>query len=104
MEIGLPDEHGRVQIFNIHTTPMREHNYIDSRVNIPELAHLSKNYSGAEIEGVVKSAASYALNRQLDVKKITNPDPTKIKVTQDDFLRALSEVCFIDCSLHSSDN
>jgi vesicle-fusing ATPase len=92
MEIGLPDEAGRVQIFNIHTTPMRLHNYIDPGVDIKELAVLSKNYSGAEIEGLVKSAASFALNRQVDAKKLEHPDPTKIKVTREDFLRALNEV------------
>jgi len=92
MEIGLPDEAGRVQIFNIHTTPMRLHNYMDSTVNVKELAVLAKNYSGAEIEGLVKSAASFALNRQVDAKKLEHPDPTKIKVTRDDFLRALNEV------------
>jgi len=92
MEIGLPDEAGRVQIFNIHTTPMKLHNYMDPTVDVKELAAMSKNYSGAEIEGVVKSAASFALNRQVDAKKIDKPDPTKIKVTRDDFLRALNEV------------
>lgn len=30
---------------------MRESNYLDGSVSIPELAALTKNYSGAEIEG-----------------------------------------------------
>eukprot|EP01126_Amoeba_proteus_P006553 TRINITY_DN1228_c0_g1_i2.p1 TRINITY_DN1228_c0_g1~~TRINITY_DN1228_c0_g1_i2.p1 ORF type:complete len:380 (+),score=74.75 TRINITY_DN1228_c0_g1_i2:1202-2341(+) len=92
MEIGLPDLSGRIQIFNIHTTSMRKNGYMDTQVDIKELALLSKNYSGAEIEGVVRSAASFALNRQIDVKSITHPDPTKIRVMKDDFTRALGEV------------
>jgi vesicle-fusing ATPase len=51
MEIGLPDEHGRIQIFNIHTTSMRSNNYLDPTVRVEELAAQTKNFSGAEIEG-----------------------------------------------------
>ena len=53
----------------------------------------TKNYSGAELEGVVKSAVSYALNRQLSLDDLTKTvDEESIKVTMDDFLNALSEV------------
>lgn len=53
----------------------------------------TKNYSGAEIEGVVKSAVSFALNRQLSLDDLTKPvDEESIKVTMDDFLNALQEI------------
>ena len=53
----------------------------------------TKNYSGAELEGVVKSAVSYALNRQLSLDDLTKSvDEESIKVTMDDFLNALHEV------------
>jgi len=53
----------------------------------------TKNYSGAELEGVVKSAVSYALNRQLSLDDLTKPvEEENIKVTMDDFLNALHEV------------
>ena len=53
----------------------------------------TKNYSGAELEGVVKSAVSYALNRQLSLDDLTKTvDEESIKVTMDDFLNALHEV------------
>ncbi|KAF4738537.1 hypothetical protein FOZ62_012745, partial [Perkinsus olseni] len=58
VEIGLPDEEGRNEIFNIHTKQMREHGYLGSDVSIPHLANVTQNYSGAEIAGVVRSAAS----------------------------------------------
>lgn len=51
MEISLPDESGRVQIFRIHTTKMRDNNYMADDVSLEELAASTKNYSGAEIEG-----------------------------------------------------
>lgn len=53
----------------------------------------TKNYSGAELEGVVKSAVSFALNRQLSLDDLTKPvDEESIKVTMDDFMHALVEV------------
>lgn len=53
----------------------------------------TKNYSGAELEGVVKSAVSFALNRQLSMDDLTKPvDEESIKVTMDDFLHALHEI------------
>ncbi|KAG6520690.1 hypothetical protein ZIOFF_017750 [Zingiber officinale] len=53
----------------------------------------TKNYSGAELEGVVRSAISYALNRQISFDDLTKPlDEESIKVTMDDFLNALHEV------------
>lgn len=67
MEIGLPDEHGRVQILNIHTETMRNHKKLADDVDISELASLTKNFSGAEIEGLVRAAQSTAMNRLIKV-------------------------------------
>jgi vesicle-fusing ATPase len=55
MEISLPDESGRAQILKIHTSKMRDNNVMDRDVDTVELAHLTKNFSGAEIGGLVKS-------------------------------------------------
>jgi len=86
VEIGLPDENGRIQILNIHTAKMKSANLLDDAVSLEEIASLTKNFSGAEIEGLVKSATSFALNRQIDPNNIKKPDPTKIKVLKEDFL------------------
>jgi len=54
---------------------------------------MTKNFSGAEIEGLVKSASSFALNRQIDPKNLTKPiDPDKVKITRGDFMCSLAEV------------
>lgn len=46
-----------------------------------ELARMTKNYSGAEIEGLVKSAASYAFERGIDVNNLDKaPDPKDLVV------------------------
>ncbi|CAL5405843.1 vesicle-fusing ATPase-like isoform X1 [Camellia sinensis] len=93
VEISLPDEPGRLQILQIHTNKMKENSFLAPDVNLQELAARTKNYSGAELEGVVKSAVSYALNRQLNMDDLTKPvDEESIKVTMEDFLNAVSEV------------
>lgn len=66
---GLPDEKGRVQILNIHTNKMRSFNLLASDVNVNELAVETKNYSGAELEGLVRAAQSTAMNRHIKVRE-----------------------------------
>ncbi|KAL8131483.1 hypothetical protein AgCh_007427 [Apium graveolens] len=91
--ISLPDENGRLQIIQIHTNKMKESSFLAPDVDLQELAARSKNYSGAELEGVVKSAVSFALNRQLNLEDLSKPvDEENIKVTMDDFLNALHEI------------
>ncbi|XP_008792269.1 vesicle-fusing ATPase-like [Phoenix dactylifera] len=93
VEINLPDENGRLQILQIHTNKMKENSFLAADVNLQELAARTKNYSGAELEGVVKSAVSFALNRQISMDDLTKPlDEESIKVTMDDFLHALQEI------------
>ncbi|KAJ5494084.1 ATPase AAA-type core [Penicillium fimorum] len=94
MEISLPDEHGRSQILNIHTEKMRTNNVMDKDVDLAELAHLTKNFSGAEIAGLVKSASSFAFSRHVKVGTMAsiNDDVVDMKVNRADFLQSLDEV------------
>lgn len=93
VEISLPDEEGRQQILRIHTAKMRENNMLGDDVRIESLATQTQNYSGAELEGVCKSAASYALNRHVDYQDVRKKvDMSGMKVTMDDFQKALVEV------------
>lgn len=71
MEISLPDERGREQIFEIHTRKMRKNGLIDSSVNIGELAAMTKNFTGAEIESVCKNAISIALYKGVDISSLS---------------------------------
>lgn len=94
MEISLPDEHGRAQILKIHTQKMRDNNVMDRDVDLVELAHQTKNFSGAEIGGLVKSATSFAFNRHVKVGTMAgvNEDVVNMKVNYNDFQNALEEV------------
>ena len=56
-----------MQILNIHTSKLRDNKKLAPDVNIDELAELSKNFSGAEIEGLVRASTSTAMNRLIKV-------------------------------------
>lgn len=92
MEIGLPDLKGRVQILRIHTKKMKENKFLDDDVDLEYLATKTKNFSGAEIEGLVKSASSFALIRQVDVNNLSKIDASQVKLSMVDFENALQEV------------
>jgi hypothetical protein len=49
---------------------MSENSFLSRDVDLDELSMLTKNFSGAEIEGLVKGAAAFALNRQVDVNDL----------------------------------
>ena len=51
---------------------MRDNDILDSDVSLDELANLTKNYSGAELSGVVKAASSYAFSRHTKVSNKKN--------------------------------
>ncbi|KAJ2730335.1 transport between ER and Golgi ATPase protein [Coemansia sp. BCRC 34962] len=94
IEVGLPDESGRLQIIKIHTAKIRENKIIADDVDLAELAALTKNYSGAEIAGLVKSASSFAFNRHIKVDSVAEltQDISDMKILREDFLSALEEV------------
>jgi vesicle-fusing ATPase len=94
MEISLPDEDGRRQILKIHTTKMRDNGKMASDVDLQELAHLTRNFSGAEIQGLVKSASSFALQRHIKGGTVAalSDDVVDMKIRMADFMGALNEV------------
>ena len=73
---------------------MRNHHLLEDDVDVKELASLTKNFSGAEIAGLVKSASSFAFNRHIKIGTSAQvaPDYDNMKVSRDDFLHALEEV------------
>lgn len=92
MEISLPNEEGRLQILNIHLEKMKKFKKLSSDVDLKELASLTKNFSGAEIEGLVRAAQSTAMNKLVKATSKVELDPQafeKLLVTRQDFLHAL---------------
>lgn len=93
MEIGLPDEKGRVQILQIHTARMRQNDLLSADVDVKELAVETKNYSGAELEGLVRAAQSTAMNRHIKASatvEVNLETAEKLQVSRSDFLGSLN--------------
>ena len=65
--VGLPSQKGRLEILRIHTAHMQERGKLGSDVDLEYLASKTRNFSGAEIEGLVRSAQSTAMNRLIQV-------------------------------------
>uniref|UniRef100_A0A8C3GCC5 Vesicle-fusing ATPase n=1 Tax=Cyclopterus lumpus TaxID=8103 RepID=A0A8C3GCC5_CYCLU len=93
MEIGLPDERGRIQILHIHTAKMRQYELLTADVDIKELAAETKNYSGAELEGLVRAAQSTAMNRHIKASntvEVNIETAEKLQVSRLDFMGSLN--------------
>jgi len=54
---------------------MRANGVMDQDVDLEELAVNTKNFSGAEIGGLIKSATSFAFNRHVKV-------PSELKISE----------------------
>jgi len=68
LEISLPDASGRRDILRIHTRAMRANGALDIGASdfidsLDELPARTEHFSGAELAGLVRSAASFALGR-----------------------------------------
>ena len=61
LEISLPNEKGRHDIFIVHTGDMRKNKLLAPDVDLEQLAKDTPNYTGAEIAGIVRSAISFAM-------------------------------------------
>ncbi|CAL44963.1 Vesicle-fusing ATPase [Caenorhabditis elegans] len=92
MEVSLPDETGRLQILKIHTARMREYNKMDPNVDLEDISKRTKNFSGAELEGLVRAAQSSAMNRLVKAGGKAQADPDaieKLAINSGDFDYAL---------------
>lgn len=93
IELNLPDEKSRTEIFEIHTRKMP----LENTVSISELANRTQNFSGADISSVCKEASHFALRRylpQIDLEaEFIDPELLEqIKITPKDFKLALEKV------------
>jgi vesicle-fusing ATPase len=92
IEIGLPDEDGRKEILSIHTSKMHEKGYMADDVDINMLATKCKNFTGAELESIVKTSVSYALAREMDPSNLSNIKNIQPIVTKSDFEKSIMEI------------
>lgn len=92
IEIGVPDRHERIEIFQIHTRGMP----LSDDVKIEYISDRTHGFVGADISALAKEAAMKALRRYLPQIKLEEAVPLEIlesmRVTGSDFEDALKEV------------
>eukprot|EP01130_Rhizamoeba_saxonica_P018588 TRINITY_DN9362_c0_g1_i1.p1 TRINITY_DN9362_c0_g1~~TRINITY_DN9362_c0_g1_i1.p1 ORF type:complete len:708 (+),score=176.42 TRINITY_DN9362_c0_g1_i1:55-2178(+) len=93
LEIGLPDERGRYEILLIHTSQLRKFHRLEADVDLEDIAKITKNFTGAEIQGLVSIAVANAIDRQIDHSSENREvDEDSILVSWNDFRRAMTEL------------
>ncbi len=92
IEIGVPDYKGRKEILQIHSRGIP----LEQDVDIDYLASKTHGFVGADLSALAKEAAMRALRRylpQIDMdKEVPLELLQKMKVTQEDFMNAFSEI------------
>ncbi|MHA2393578.1 MAG: CDC48 family AAA ATPase [Promethearchaeota archaeon] len=93
IEIKVPNEKGRLEVFQIHTRNMP----LDKKISLKEFAQITHGFVGADISAVSREAAMAALRRYLPKIDLESEfiDPElleQIEVTKNDFGEALKEV------------
>jgi transitional endoplasmic reticulum ATPase len=93
IEIGIPDEKGRLDILSIHTRGMP----LTDDVKLESIARITHGFVGADLEALSKEAAMRSLRRilpEIDLQQAKIPVEVlnKIKVTKQDFDEALKDV------------
>ncbi len=93
IEIKVPNEKGRREVFQIHTRNMP----LDKKISLKEFSQITHGFVGADISAVCREAAMSALRRYLpkiDLEsEVIDPELLEqIEVTKEDFEDALKEV------------
>jgi transitional endoplasmic reticulum ATPase len=89
VEVGVPDEDTRREIFEIHT---RDRPLADD-VDLRDLAERTDGYVGADVEAVCREAATTAVREHVHAAAADEADAvTEMELSAADFERALEEV------------
>jgi len=93
IEIGIPDQEGRLDILLIHTRGMP----LTEDVDLQAFAKVTHGFVGADLEALSKEAAMRSLRRVLpeinmEHSKIPIEVLSKIKITNEDFQNGLKDV------------
>ncbi|HSJ07200.1 MAG TPA: CDC48 family AAA ATPase [Longimicrobiales bacterium] len=91
--VGVPDVKGRTEILNIHTRGMP----MEEDVDLTELARVTYGFVGADMSALAREAAMETLRRSvsqldLDAGEIPASVVENLRVTRDDFMKALKRV------------
>jgi len=97
LEIGVPDETGRLEVLHIHSRGMPLTSEGDTRVDLQNLARITHGFVGADLNALCREAAMKALRRylpkiNLEEEEIPPDVLDQLEVNNNDFLGALREI------------
>lgn len=85
--IPLPRYEDRMEIINIHTQKLISSGSLND-FNINKLAQDTEDFSGAELEGLIRDAVTFGMSRNTKDGKLVSE---KLELTMDDFNNALND-------------
>jgi len=92
LEIGVPNEDGRLEILNIHIRGMP----LENDVDLKKYARMTAGYSGADLAALCREAAFNAIRRvtpqALEKSKLDEEKIKDISVSDSDFLHAYRQI------------
>ncbi|MFX0108370.1 MAG: CDC48 family AAA ATPase [Candidatus Hodarchaeota archaeon] len=97
IEIGVPDETGRLEVLHIHSRGMPLTTEGEKIVDLQNLARITHGFVGADLNALCREAAMKALRRylpqiNLEEEEIPQEVLEQLEVNNDDFLGALREI------------
>ncbi|MFQ5831478.1 MAG: CDC48 family AAA ATPase [Candidatus Thorarchaeota archaeon] len=97
IEIGVPDETGRLEVLHIHSRGMPLTSEGDNKVDLQNLARITHGFVGADLNALCREAAMKALRRylpqiNLEEEEIPPEVLDQLEVNNPDFLGALREI------------
>ena len=95
IEVGVPDDQGRLQIFDIYTKPLLRNGILQADIDINYIISDSEGFTGAHIEHVVRLAIHNAMRFDIVDKgriDITYEEADQLQICNRDFMLALAKV------------
>jgi transitional endoplasmic reticulum ATPase len=97
IEIGVPDETGRLEVLHIHSREMPLTTEGEETVDLQKLAKITHGFVGADLQALCREAAMKALRRYLPQLNLADDEIPQdvldqLEVTNGDFVGALKEI------------
>ncbi|CAF3297300.1 unnamed protein product, partial [Rotaria sp. Silwood2] len=94
VEVGLPDDDARLQIFDIYMKNLLQNGLVESDVDVDTIIRAAKGLTGAHIERIVRMAIINAMRRDVLSRgrlNISEHEGEQLRVCNLDFKDALTK-------------
>jgi len=92
IEVTIPNYEGRLSILNIHTKKLRELGFLDEGVDLEQIARITHNFTGAELESVIRKTTHYCMSKMIDEKTMSHVSDSVLKLYMEDLVKSVEEI------------